>query len=336
MYPASLWEKKRKKVICNACVKKCVIEEGKKGYCQTRINKGNKIYTLLYNNVVGLNKTNIEYVPLFHVLPGTQAISLTLSTKELIKVFNKEWVFLQKYLPQKASIKDMNYEKLIKYTISQKCKTIVFDYVESALAIDYAVTVARTASRYLLKTILATNGYLSYGVIKNYYKYIDGFLVGVKASLDEEFYKKYDPIVKDVEIIKDNLRAIRKRFVHFEVVNLIIPGIGDKEEKCVELAEFLVDLDPEIPLHLVAFFPDDNFPDIEPTSLSTLERLAEKARLAGLRYVYISNLPDTIYLNTFCPNCQEILIKREVGQLIEINLNNNRCPYCGFKIKIIS
>ncbi|MCS7122954.1 MAG: AmmeMemoRadiSam system radical SAM enzyme, partial [Candidatus Aenigmarchaeota archaeon] len=135
--------------------------------------------------------------------------------------------------------------------------------------------------------------------------------------------------------IKDNIVTINKRFIHMEVCNLIIPKIGDSVEKCRELAEFLVDLNPNIPLHLLQFYPDESFPDLEATPLSTLERCAEEAIRAGLRYVYLSNVPENRFLNTYCYNCQETLIKRTLFETLENVVKENRCPFCGFKIKLI-
>ena len=332
---ALLWEKKTVKVFCNACLKYCNIQKGKYGYCKTRFNKNNRIYTTLVNSVAGMNVHPVEEIPLFHFMPSTNTLSLTLATKDSFENLNKEWVALQKYLPLRTRLKEIEYENVVKKAVKEKCKSITFDYIESALAIDYAYKVARTASRYLTKTVLVTNGYITHEMIRLYAKFFDGFLICVKASLDKNFYKKYDSIVKNIEEIKDNIAAIRKRFIHFEVANLIIPKIGDNAESCAELAEFLVDLNPDIPLHLIQFYPDEKFPELEPTPISTLERCAEAAKRAGLRYVYISNVPENFYINTYCYNCNEILIKRNYGMVLENNLLNSRCPSCGFRINVV-
>lgn len=334
---ALLWEKKRKKVFCNACIKHCSIEKNKLGYCKTRINKKDKIYSLLYGNVTGLTIKNIEEIPLFHFLPSTKAVSLTTATKDLIPILNKEWVIGQRYLPKVASIRKIPYEKIVKDAFKNACSSIVFDYIESSLSIDYAYPIARLASRYLIKTVLISNGFMSYDLLRSYSKYLDAFIIFVKASLDENFYNKFNPLTKNiVEDIKENIATINKKAVHLEVCNLIIPKIGDSPEKCRELAEFLVDLNPDIPLHLIQFYPDENFPDIEMTPVSTLETLLDEAIKAGLRYVYLSNIPESKYLSTYCYNCQEIVIKRIPFKTVENLVKLNRCPYCGFKIKLVT
>jgi pyruvate formate lyase activating enzyme len=36
------------KVLCLTCQRRCIIPEGQKGWCQTRENKGGKLYRLIY------------------------------------------------------------------------------------------------------------------------------------------------------------------------------------------------------------------------------------------------------------------------------------------------
>jgi pyruvate formate lyase activating enzyme len=43
------------KVVCLTCQRRCVISEGKKGWCQTRINEGGKLYSLIYGEVSSLS-----------------------------------------------------------------------------------------------------------------------------------------------------------------------------------------------------------------------------------------------------------------------------------------
>lgn len=331
---ALLYEKKRKNVFCRACLKYCKINDGEVGYCKTRINKKNVIYTNLNNYVAGLNVKDIEAVPLFHIFPTSKALSLTNVTNDLKNFLIKEWSLNQHYLPSSTKISEMDYKKVTRIAVSEKVKVIVFDYIESALCMDFAYKVMRNASRYNIKTFLGTNGFLSYELIRNYSRFIDGFLFTIRASLDKDFYKNYE-VIKNIDDIKDNIRAIKKRFIHFEVENLIIPKIGDKEESLRELAEFLVDLDPNIPLHLVQFFPDERFSDIEATPQSKLERLAEIAMRAGLRYVYISNVANNPYLHTYCYNCQNVVIERSLFRTEKYLLINQRCPNCGFRINVV-
>jgi pyruvate formate lyase activating enzyme len=67
-----------------------------------------------------------------------------------------------------------------------------------------------------------------------------------------------------------------------------------------------------------------------------LEKCADEARKAGLRFVYISNVPKNPNQNTYCHNCREPLIIREGLSVRKINLSGNRCPNCGLGINVVT
>ena len=51
-----------------------------------------------------------------------------------------------------------------------------------------------------------------------------------------------------------------------------------------------------------------------------------------MRYVYIGNIPGSGAENTYCHSCGKILIKRHGFIVLENNINNGRCRFCGKKI----
>jgi pyruvate formate lyase activating enzyme len=75
--------------------------------------------------------------------------------------------------------------------------------------------------------------------------------------------------------------------------------------------------------------------NVQPTTLETLEKLANDAKIIGLRYPYIGNIWGSNYENTFCYNCGYKVIERTGVFINNIELEKDRCPNCGFKINII-
>ena len=118
-----------------------------------------------------------------------------------------------------------------------------------------------------------------------------------------------------------------------EMVNVIIPEFGNMEEH-KSFAEFICHLDSEIPLHFFQFYPTETL-DFSITPIDTLIECWRLARASGLRYVYLSNLPETSYLSTYCYNCREVLIERVAGNVKRNILKENRCPNCKIKIDIV-
>ena len=71
------------------------------------------------------------------------------------------------------------------------------------------------------------------------------------------------------------------------------------------------------------------------TSAKALEKARQIGREEGLNYVYVGNLPGHPFENTYCPNCQELLIKRYRLSVSRYNIKDGKCPKCGKGIPII-
>ena len=72
--------------------------------------------------------------------------------------------------------------------------------------------------------------------------------------------------------------------------------------------------------------------DSLPTPLDSLERAYQIGKDAGLRYVYLGNVPGTKSESTFCYKCNKTLIER-IGYTIAFNhIMDSKCPDCGTEI----
>jgi len=69
------------------------------------------------------------------------------------------------------------------------------------------------------------------------------------------------------------------------------------------------------------------------TPVETLEKAVKIAKESGLKYVYIGNVPGSKYENTYCPKCGKLLIKRVGFTVLENNLKDGKCKFCGEKIE---
>jgi len=74
---ALLYERLRgDKVRCGLCERRCVIQQGKRGFCGTRMNIDGRLYTLVYGDISSLSANPIEKKPFFHFWPGSYAITI--------------------------------------------------------------------------------------------------------------------------------------------------------------------------------------------------------------------------------------------------------------------
>ncbi|MEM5836513.1 MAG: radical SAM protein [Candidatus Aenigmatarchaeota archaeon] len=330
MQEAMLWHKERNGIVCDLCHLRCFISKDKFGACQVRKNENNKLYTLSFEKIVDLEIGDIEKSYIFHFLPKAKTLFIATLGCNLNQNF-----CLEDFSIPTVRIKEMNAEELVKFAEKKNCNAISYFFTDPTISFEFVLRIAKAAHRANLKNIFVTNGFLSEEGVKKLAKYLDAASIRIKASGGKQFMKQYS-LLQDPEKIFSTMKQMKKHRVFIEVANTIIPQIGDDLEECKRLAEFInLEFGSEVPFHLLQFYPSDKFPGIPMTSISVLEKCADLARAAGLRYVYISNVPKNPNQNTYCYNCREPLILRENLKVKKINLRDDRCPNCGMRISII-
>jgi pyruvate formate lyase activating enzyme len=68
------------------------------------------------------------------------------------------------------------------------------------------------------------------------------------------------------------------------------------------------------------------------TPVSSLEKAMEIAKKAGLKYVYIGNIPGHDAESTYCSKCSKKIIFRKGFTIIENHIKNGNCEYCNTAI----
>jgi pyruvate formate lyase activating enzyme len=65
------------------------------------------------------------------------------------------------------------------------------------------------------------------------------------------------------------------------------------------------------------------------TPLEILEKAHKIAREAGMKYVYIGNVPGHEAQDTSCPACRKKIIDRSGFRIRENHIVDGRCEFCG-------
>jgi pyruvate formate lyase activating enzyme len=100
-----------------------------------------------------------------------------------------------------------------------------------------------------------------------------------------------------------------------------------------DIARFIAtELGVETPWHVSRFHPDYKMYDRGPTPVTTLQRAYELGREAGLRYVFVGNMPGARLENTYCPNCGQTVIGRWGFRVTQYNVREGGCAHCGTAI----
>jgi len=125
------------------------------------------------------------------------------------------------------------------------------------------------------------------------------------------------------------MKVMKRLGIWLEVTTLVIPDINDDDGELKNAARFVVkELGVETPWHISRFFPAYKMTDVPSTPVETLNRAREIGLEAGLRYVYVGNVPSEA--NTVCHECGKTLIRRSGYWILENHVQpDGRCPNCG-------
>ncbi len=313
-------------VECNLCERRCRIPPGGRGVCLVRENRDGKLYTLVYGKPVSMHMDPIEKKPLFHFFPGSWILSYATVGCNFKCKFCQNWEISQAR-PEDFDLPEVSPERMVWLAEREGSIGIAHTYTEPTVFYEYARDIGLLARKKGMVNVWVTNGYFTLEVLKDLATWVDAMNIDLKG---ERVYRELAGGV-DIDVVKRNIREAWRHGIHVEVTTLIIPGWNDDPEEYRTLVQFLKDISPDIPLHISRFFPHYQMKDTPPTPLGTLYRLRELAMEEGMRYVYLGNVHDWEAESTFCPNCGALLIKRE-GYKVEVFLDGDRCPRCGFKV----
>mgnify|MGYP005843202885 CR=1 FL=1 len=335
MHEAMLYEKlDGEKVHCYLCAHHCRIQNGKRGICAVRENKGGTLYTLVYGYVISQAVDPIEKKPLYHFLPGTTSYSIATPGCNFRCQFCQNWEISQ--LPRMADIVQASIvppEQIIAAARRFGCASISYTYTEPTIFFEYAYDICRLAHQQGLANVFVTNGFMTrqclelLGPTEGKRALLDAANVDLKGWSDE-FYRH--TLGARLEPVLESLRLMKRLGIWVEVTTLLIPGMNDNESELREIAEFISkDLGPETPWHVTRFHPDFHMDNIPPTPISTLNKARQIGLDAGLQYVYEGNVPGSEGSSTTCPGCGCELVSRYGFRVTNNRAATGACPQCG-------
>jgi len=334
MKEALFYEKlSENRVKCRLCGHGCVIPEGKRGICRVRINQGGVLYTLVYGRLVAEALDPIEKKPLYHFLPGSLSYSISTVGCNFRCLFCQNYHISQYPVEEKGIPGEfVSPEEVVERALFYGAKSISYTYTEPTIYFEYALDVSKIAKEKGLKNVFVSNGYLSIEAIEAISPYLDGINVDLKSFRDD-FYKRL--CGARLKPVLDSLKALKRAGVWVEVTTLLIPGENDDPEEVKDIAQFIKEeLGAETPWHISRFYPNYRLMDHPPTSLEALEKAYEIGKEAGLKFVYLGNVPGHQTEHTYCPSCGKLLIKRDLFRIEKLEITDEgRCPACGSEIE---
>jgi pyruvate formate lyase activating enzyme len=339
MKEALLYEKlENQRVRCNLCAHRCTIAEGRKGICLVRENQGGTLYTLVYGIPLSQAVDPIEKKPLFHFYPGSTALSIATAGCNFRCAFCQNADISQ--MPRERGQilgREATPDQVVHAAQRHGSRSIAFTYTEPTIFFEYTYDIAHLAHDAGIANVYVTNGYMTGEMLElfqgrsdSHEPWLDAANVDLKAFRDETYRKVCGARLQPV---LDSLKRMKELGIWVEVTTLVVPDMNDSEVELKDLAQFIAqDLGVETPWHVSRFHPDYKMYDRDATPPTTLHRAYEIGREAGLRYVYVGNLPGAHLEDTHCPNCDQTVVSRWGFQVIHRHLQDSKCANCGTPI----
>ncbi len=327
---ALFWEPlENKEIRCLLCPRKCIVEDGRRGFCRARENEGGIYYTLTYGNPCAVHIDPIEKKPFFHVLPGTYAFSIATSGCNLRCKFCQNWRISQAKVEETFNF-DLPPKVAADLAKRLGTFTVTSTYTEPTVFFEYSLDIAKRANELGLIYTYHSNGFINQKPLLLLSDYLKAACIDLKGFSDKFYNDMSDAWLSPVLA---TLKTLKKKGVWVEIVNLVVPTKNDDEKMIKDMVLWIRDnLGDDVPLHFTRFFPRYKLLNLFPTPIKTLEMAKEIALSFGLKYVYIGNVPGHKAQNTYCPKCGMLLIERKGFFVENMKIKDGRCPKCGEKI----
>jgi pyruvate formate lyase activating enzyme len=325
---AILYKKKADAFVqCVLCAHQCKIGPGKRGACGIRENRGGKLYSLVYGRLVAGNVDHIEKKPLFHFQPGSMSYSIATAG------CNMSCLHCQNYQISKEAVNVSpisgtvtTSEQVVATALDTGCRSISYTYTEPVIFMEFAMDCASLGTGKGLANVFVTNGFMTTESAGLASQFLDAANIDLKGATDDHYREVCGARLQPV---LDTIEKLHASSVWIEVTTLVIPGLNDDRRSFQFIASFLASVDPSIPWHLSRFFPTYRMLDRPPTPFETLKEAEKIGKDAGLKYIYLGNVPQEKDI-TCCPHCGHILLERSGYTVVRNRITEGgNCSKCG-------
>jgi pyruvate formate lyase activating enzyme len=316
------------RVRCHLSPRNCTLREGQDGFCKVRGVRDGRLVTMNYSKSVHPTQETIETEAVNHFAPGAPILSCGNIGCMMSCSYCHNWRTSQAAHVKDSDIYELTPEGAVEIALRRNLPVISFTYNDPVVWHEWVVDTARLAQEAGIVTLYKSAFYITPEAIAELIPHIDIFSISLK-SMDPHYYKKYT--AGRLEPVLDGIRQVYRSGRHLELSTLMITDISDNEETARNVAGWVLDkLDSTVPMHFVRFHPDFRMRNSQRTPIPRLERAREIALEMGMEHVYLGNVYDTPFSNTFCRGCGAQLVTRYGLNAQATGLDQSgHCRACG-------
>lgn len=331
---AKLWEELDNYVVkCSVCERRCVIPPGTRGMCGARYNYGGTLYVLTYGNISSISNNPMAKKPFNNFFPDEYALTIGSWGCNFVCPWCQNWEISKQWVVNCNYLDPHTFVDLMSQYNSSGTS---FSFNEPSVTLfEYSLDVMPIARKKGYFNTYVTNGYMTNEASRLLVKFgLDAVNIDIKGC--EGSIEKW--IGADVKIVWRNARYFKENNVHVEITTLIIPGVNDSE-KCLSLIAKKIknQLGAKTPWHVTRYFASYKALErglSQSTPIKTVELARRIGVSEGLEYVYVGNVLNHPWENTYCPKCGRIIIRRSGLWKVEVLIDDNYCSSCGNELAI--
>jgi pyruvate formate lyase activating enzyme len=328
-HPARLEEILENNVVrCHLSPRNCTMKDGQHGFCGVRANRGGRLVSLNYGKSVHATEETIETEAVNHYAPGERILSMGNIGCMMNCSYCHNWKTSQaKYV----SDKDVYYytpEEVVDIALRHGIRCLSWTYNDPVVWHEFVIDTARLAREAGLINLYKSAFFITEEAVEELIPYMDIFSISIKA-IDPDYYRKFTK--GRLEPVLAATQQVHRAGKHVEVSTLMITDVSDNEETARKVADWVLkDLDASVPVHFVRFHPDYMMTNTVRTPIPRLIRAREIGLEMGIEQVYVGNVYDTPYANTFCRGCGTELVNRYGLNARNVGLDEQgHCRACG-------
>jgi len=321
---------------CNYCEWRCELNGSQFGVCRAYREANGTIVERFPYAWSSCGTSRIESVPLYHVYPGSRSLVIgTAGCNFDCNYCSNAFIAKEDPLCVRPTMMDFNPRQLVEMAGKFKCQNIVFNVNEPTMSIPTLLEVAGEARRAGLPMGCLTNAYTTEESTEILATLFSFFNIGLKG-LSDDFNKEYIGIPSVAPILRNIKRLAEKS--HVELVTPVIQSVNDGELN--EMADFIADVDAEIPWHVFRLLPEHQMKDARYPNIEAIDQALVSAR-RRLPYLYFHNFVGSDWVDTFCPKCGTLVLERFSlgcgGDLLRRSLcEDGHCPECRHAIRLLT